>query len=244
MNTIILSDLHLGARNSQSALLLEILNSDFQRLVLNGDIVDAPDERRFRDRDWKVIELLRDVAKERELVVLRGNHDILSGPTNVRGTTRYVAELLDVDVLAEYRMLIGDREYLIAHGDRYDSTMNLTMLGDAADWCYRRIQELSRPLAHWVKGASKSVCGVVDSVRNGALSDGRKRGFAGVITGHTHYCEDERADGLHYLNTGCWVDWPCTYIGVQNDAVALRYWKDRPNLVSVPGRNRELVAVG
>jgi UDP-2,3-diacylglucosamine pyrophosphatase LpxH len=244
MNTIILSDLHLGARNSQSGLLLEILNSDFQRLVLNGDTVDSPDSRRFRDRDWKVIELLREVAIERELVVIRGNHDILSGPTNTRGTTRYVSELLGVDVVEEYRLPISDSDYLVVHGDRYDSTMNLSMVGDAADWCYRRIQELSRPLAHWVKGASKSVCGVVDSVRNGALTDVRQRGFAGVITGHTHYCEDERPDGLHYLNTGCWVDWPCTYVGVQNDTVGLRHWMDRPTLVSVPARNRELAAVG
>jgi UDP-2,3-diacylglucosamine pyrophosphatase LpxH len=242
MNTIILSDLHLGARNSQSGLLREILHSNFQRLVLNGDIVDSPDARRFRDRDWQVIELLREVASERELVVIRGNHDILSGPSNVRGTTRFVSELLGVEVVDEHRMLIGDRNYLVVHGDQYDRTMNLTMVGDAADWCYRRIQELSRPMAHFVKRASKSVCGVVDAVRNGALADGRKRGFAGVITGHTHYCEDELADGLHYLNTGCWVDWPCTYVSVQNDTVGLRHWMDRPTLV--PAMSRELAAVG
>ena len=50
MNTLIVSDLHLGACNSRADLVAGLLDSDFDRLVLNGDTVDSPDPRRFRPR--------------------------------------------------------------------------------------------------------------------------------------------------------------------------------------------------
>ena len=76
MNTLIVSDLHLGARNSRTDLIAELLETDFDRLVLNGDTVDSPDLRRFRPCDWRVIDALRAAAHARELVVVRGNHDV------------------------------------------------------------------------------------------------------------------------------------------------------------------------
>lgn len=226
MNTLIISDLHLGARNSRTDLLAEVLRSDFDRLVLNGDTVDRPDRRRFRPCDWKVLDLLRAVARGRELVAVRGNHDEPPAPANGRGTTPFLAELLGTEVHEEYALEVGGDTYLVTHGDRFDGTMNLTWVGDVADWCYRGLQRVSQPLAHHVKGASKHVCGVVEAVRRGALAYARRRGYAGVITGHTHFCHDEFIDGLHYLNTGCWVDHPCTYVRVQDGVARLHGWKE------------------
>lgn len=59
MTTLIISDLHLGAINSRTDLLAELLVQDFDRLILNGDTIDSLDFRRFRRRDWAVIELLQ-----------------------------------------------------------------------------------------------------------------------------------------------------------------------------------------
>jgi len=226
MRTVIVSDLHLGARNSRTDLLGELLRSPFERLILNGDTVDCPDPGRFRSCDWQVIELLRRVARDRELVVLRGNHDEMSGPDNDRGTIRFVSRLLDTPVVDEFPLEVGRRRYLVIHGHRFDSTMNLTWVGDVADWCYRGIQRGSRPLAHWVKGASKRICGVVESVQRGAAIYARERGYEGVIAGHTHFCDDEWRDGLHYLNTGCWVDWPCSYVCVEDGRARLAHWTE------------------
>ena len=117
----------------------------------------------------------------------------------------------------------GDR-YLVVHGDRFDVTMNLTWVGDAADVVYRGVQRVSRPAAHFLKAASKHVCGVVGAVQRGALAHARERGFAGIITGHTHFHHDEHIDGLHYLNTGCWVDQPCSYVQVEGGVARLRHW--------------------
>jgi UDP-2,3-diacylglucosamine pyrophosphatase LpxH len=226
MSTVIVSDLHLGACNSRTDLIAELLDGDFDRLILNGDTVDRPDPRRFRRDDRRVIDRLRAVARERELVVVCGNHDSLPGPDNPRGSTRFVSELLGVPVVDEYELEVRGRRYLVVHGDRFDGTMNLTWVGDVADWCYRGIQRASRPLAHWVKGASKRVCGVVETVERGALAYGRREGYAGVIAGHTHFCDDAVRDGLHYLNTGCWVDWPCSYVRAEGDDVRLTHWEE------------------
>ena len=224
MNTLVLSDLHLGATNSRTDLLAELLDGDFDRLVLNGDTVDRPDPSRLRARDRDVVRRLKAIGRERELIVVRGNHDELPGPTNERGSTRFLSELLETEVHDEYALDVGGERYLVVHGDRFDTTMNLTWVGDAADWCYRGLQRFNRPTAHLVKRASKHVCGVVASVRRGALAYAAANGFDGVITGHTHFWHDGDADGLRYLNTGCWVDWPCSYVRVSGGAARVRHW--------------------
>jgi UDP-2,3-diacylglucosamine pyrophosphatase LpxH len=139
---------------------------------------------------------------------------------------------------------VGRERYLVVHGDRFDSTMNLTRVGDVADWFYRGVQRVSRPAAHFLKGASKHVCGVVESVGRGAVAHARERGFAGVVTGHTHFCADERVGGLHFLNTGCWVDWPCSYVEVEGGHARLRHWASGVVPAKRAGRVLAPVALG
>ena len=158
--------------------------------------------------------------------MVRGNHDELPGPENDRGATRFLTQLLQTPVVDEFALEVGRQRYLVIHGHRFDSTMNLTWIGDVADWCYGGIQRVSRSMAHWVKSASKRVCGVVEAVEYGAAAYARQRGYAGVITGHTHFCDDNRRDGLHCLNTGCWVDWPCSYVCVEDGRATLGQWQE------------------
>jgi UDP-2,3-diacylglucosamine pyrophosphatase LpxH len=224
MNTLIISDLHLGARNSRSDVLRHLLDEDFDRLILNGDVVDRPDSARFSRADWRVVGRLQAVARERRLIVIRGNHDVLPGPDNGRGSTSFLAGLLGVPVRSEYELTAAGERYLVVHGDQFDCTMNLTWVGDVADWCYGTIQRMSRGLAHGVKRASKHVCGVVRAVENGALAEARRRGFGGVIAGHTHFCQDSDYGGIRYLNTGCWVDSPCSWVRADVDGVRLQLW--------------------
>jgi UDP-2,3-diacylglucosamine pyrophosphatase LpxH len=240
MNTVIVSDLHLGARNSRSDLIAELLEGDFDRLVLNGDVVDSPDLRRFRPCDWRVIDALRAAARSRELVVVRGNHDVPEHGDRARAAA-LLTGLLGSELRDEYALDVGGDRYLVVHGDRFDRTMNLTWVGDVADVIYRGVQRVSRPVAHFLKVGSKHVCGVAGAVQRGALEDARQRGFAGVITGHTHFHHDEFIDGLHYLNTGCWVDHPCSYVEVEGGTARLRHWL--PCGAAAPAKRRRLTPV-
>jgi len=240
MNTIIVSDLHLGARNSRTDLLAELLDGDFDRLILNGDTVDSPDLRRFRPCDWRIIDALRAVARSRELVVVRGNHDVPAHGDMVRCAGLLTA-LLGTEPREEYELDAAGGRYLVLHGDRFDSTMNLTWVGGAADAIYRSVQQFSRPAAHFLKAASKHVGGVVGAVRRGALAYARERGLTGIITGHTHFADDETVDGVHFLNTGCWVDHPCSYVQADAGGVRLRHWA--PGLAPAPGMRKPLAPV-
>ena len=224
MTTILISDIHLGARNNRTDLLGELLRGDFDRLILNGDTVDSVDFRRFRGRDWRIVEQLRSIAKERELVLIRGNHDGRSAALDGFGPLDALAELLDTSWHEEYVLQVGADRYLVMHGDQFDGTLNLTWIGDAADWFYRQTQRGSKSVARFLKGRVKCWGGVVDCVQRGATEHARKRGFSGIITGHTHFAHDELIDGIHYLTTGCWVDWPCSYVLIEGGDARLMHW--------------------
>jgi UDP-2,3-diacylglucosamine pyrophosphatase LpxH len=223
--TLIVSDIHLGARNSQAASLSALLRTDFDRLILNGDTVDHLNLRRFTPSHWAVLGQLRAVARKRQLILIRGNHEG-ARPTAGRpfGPLDVLAQLLETELHEEYQLRVGAQRYLVFHGDRFDQTLRMTWLGGVADYCYGVIQRWSRPLARWLKGRVKHWGGVVSSVRVGAVAYARRKNCQGVIIGHTHYHEDQVVDGVHYLNTGCWVDWPCAYIRVEHDRIHLCQW--------------------
>jgi UDP-2,3-diacylglucosamine pyrophosphatase LpxH len=226
--TIVLSDLHLGARNSRTECLAALLETDFDRLILNGDTVDAFDLRRFRRGHWRIVEQLRAISRERELILVRGNHEGLPVDATRFGRLDVLASLLETPLREEYELDLPTGRYLVLHGDRFDKTLNLTWLGDLADWGYRQIQRSSERMAAWLKRRVKRLGSVDECVRIGALELARHRGYVGVITGHTHYPEDSWFDGIHYLNTGCWVDLPCNYVRIEGGRAQTVDWPILP----------------
>src|SRR4051812_6685984 len=76
MKTLILSDLHLGSKHTATVLLREALNqTPFDRLILNGDTLHSVNLKKLDSDHWNVIDLLRRLARSRELILIRGNHD-------------------------------------------------------------------------------------------------------------------------------------------------------------------------
>jgi UDP-2,3-diacylglucosamine pyrophosphatase LpxH len=224
--TLVLSDLHLGASNSCSAPLSEILETEFDRLVLNGDTVDCVNFHRLRPQDWRVFWQLRRVARERELVLVRGNHEQKAGGRTGLGPMDILADALGTCWYDEYELEVGDARYLVLHGDQFDRSMNLTWIGDVADLVYRRVQRGSHRLAAWLKYRAKHWTGAVRAVENEsvAYARARARGCDGVIAGHTHFWEDRMIGGTHFLNAGCWVDPPCSYVRIKDGVARLYHW--------------------
>jgi UDP-2,3-diacylglucosamine pyrophosphatase LpxH len=54
----------------------------------------------------------------------------------------------------------------------------------------------------------------------------RKRGVAGVICGHTHFSEDTQCSDIHYVNTGCWTEAPCSYVLINGASLTLHHVSD------------------
>lgn len=238
MHALILSDLHLGARNSQHQLMLERLAPKPLRhithLILNGDVVDHLNFEAFRPADWSVINRLQQLAQEDRLIVVKGNHDKprRSGEGCV---SRYVlGDLLGVELKSELTLYVDGQRYLLLHGDQYDQTLNMSLLGYAAEAFYRQTQRWHQPTSRWLKRQSKSILGIERTVRQLALADAGRRGFDGIILGHTHYAADEiDAHGIRYCNSGSWVDDACTYLELREDRLQLKSWDGRKTQVKM-----------
>jgi UDP-2,3-diacylglucosamine pyrophosphatase LpxH len=228
MHTLILSDLHLGSRNSHADQVLDLLDREpYDRLVLNGDTLNTINLRKLTTAHWSVLDRLRQLARSRELILVRGNHD--AAPRNGHhGLNPHdvLPSLLGVPMHEEYRLDVGGRPYLVLHGDRFDPTLGYPLLTDVADWCYQLTQRVNKKLAKWLKKKSKRWGGVLEWVRCQSAAYARKHGYAGVVTGHTHYADDVTVGDVHYVNTGCWTEKPCAYVTVADDRLALHHLPD------------------
>ena len=226
MLTLVVSDIHLGSRSSQAAALSRLLESEYDRLILNGDTINNLNLRKLRPKHWALVHQLREIARQRELILIRGNHDGVPGHAEAFGPLDVLATILGVQLQNEYTLDVGGRPYLVLHGDVFDPTLGWPILTDAADWCYRTVQEVNKKAAKWLKRRVKRMGGVVEFVKRRAVQHARKRGCHGVITGHTHFCDEEWVEGIHYLNTGCWVDHVCNYVVITGERAMLRYWDE------------------
>jgi len=224
MRTLILSDLHLGSKNSHTHRLLETLTREpCDRLILNGDTINSLNLRKFKDRHWRVLDRLREMAKSRELVLIRGNHDYDANTAcnGCFGTHQVLPTLLGVPMVEEYKLEVGPRSYLVLHGDRFDPTLNYTLVSEMAGWCYEVSQKLNKKLAKWLKKKSKRWTGVLEWVRSRSVEHARNLGYEGIVTGHTHFADDLHIDGMHYVNSGCWTEPPCAYLVADDTQISL-----------------------
>jgi UDP-2,3-diacylglucosamine pyrophosphatase LpxH len=152
--------------------------------------------------------------RDTEVVYLRGNHDDVLG--------KILPLRLDRLRIAEEHVHegVGGR-YLVLHGDVFDAvTRNhryLAILGDIGyqsllklnriynryrAWRGKEYFSLSREIKSRVKQAVNFVGNYEEQVRSLAL----RRGCRGVICGHIHTADDKMIDGVHYLNSGDWVE--------------------------------------
>jgi len=232
MRTIILSDIHLGSRHCNAALLEEVLDREpFDRLVLNGDTIHHLNFRKMTRPHWALLERLRRIGKERELVLVRGNHDhqadFVPGSTKDQLTTASVLpRLLEVPMCEEYRLPVNGHQYLVMHGDRFDPTMKYPVLTDVAYMAYQITTKVNKKLAKWLKKRSKKWGGLLEVVRKNSIAHSQKTNFPGIITGHTHFAEDVYYEDIHYMNSGSWTESPCGYLTADKDQIKLHQIAD------------------
>jgi UDP-2,3-diacylglucosamine pyrophosphatase LpxH len=221
LDAVILSDLHLGSDNCQARHLGELLERIEEgrlataRLILNGDVFDSIDFRRLKKHHWKVLSLLRKLSDRLEIVWLCGNHD---GPAEI------VSHLLGVGTEEEYVLSSGGRRLLVLHGHVFDEFIdNHPILTFLADGVYRLLQRVDRThgFAKWAKRGSKTFLRCTRVIQEKSVAYAGRRGCAAVCCGHTHAAREVREGDVHYFNSGCWTELPCTYLTVADGAVRL-----------------------
>ena len=114
--TLILSDLHLGADMSRAREALRVLRENrFRRLILLGDIFADLNFGRLKKEHWKFLGFIRKLSNPKrnvEVVWVEGNHD--------HGLAEIMSHLVGVRVYHEYQWEYQGLRHLAVHGHQFD----------------------------------------------------------------------------------------------------------------------------
>ena len=238
--TIFLSDIHLGTRGCQAEMLIDFLREhEAERIYLVGDIFDG--WRLKKGWYWPqphndvVQKLLRKARKGTEIIYVPGNHDEVM--RSYLGSHFGGIEVRDRDV---HETADGKR-YLVIHGDQFDAVVLhakwLAHVGDRAyatalwvngwlNWIKRLWGGQYWSLSKWLKLKVKQAVNFIGAFEETLALEARRAGTDGVICGHIHHAAIKHQNGIHYINTGDWVE-SCTAIA-ETDAgeMVLIDWAD------------------
>lgn len=224
---IIVSDLHLGTKDSKAKEFIEFIESHpTELLILNGDIVDGWALKRgskWKNHHTKVITKLLKLSKKTKIIWIRGNHD------------EFLTDFMDIDlgkieVREDYVLELYDnttddfflkKYYYVFHGDKIDVFITkykwLAKIGsvgyDMALWLnrwynrYRAWRKLPyKSISQEIKNGVKTATNYINDFESEAVKMAHKKGCYGVICGHIHQPSDLMTDDGHYLNSGDWVE--------------------------------------
>lgn len=223
VRTVWISDIHLGTRGCNAAMLLDFLASiECETLYLVGDILDG--WRLSRGWYWPdahnevVRRILKMAHRGTRVVLIAGNHDEMLRPYAGMSFGGVELALETVHTTADGRRL------LVTHGDSFDGVVLyarwLAFFGDKA---YEVLLKANRwvniirrqfKLPYWslssymkkrVKNAVQFICDFEEAVAHAA----RDMGVDGVVCGHIHYAEIRQIGDVTYYNDGDWVE-SCT----------------------------------
>jgi UDP-2,3-diacylglucosamine pyrophosphatase LpxH len=210
--TIIMSDLHLGARQSQTDKIIKFLDeNESDKLILNGDIIDGwalkGNGKWTKDCTKIFRRFMKMSEKDTKVIYIRGNHDdflkdfIPFKLNNIRIVRKYV------------HMGMDGRTYFCFHGDVLDFViMEARWLAVIGGWSYDFIirlntiynyirKKLNLPyhsLANTIKQSVKGAINFVSDFEENAKGLTKEKGYDVAVCGHIHHPKLEN----DYMNSG------------------------------------------
>ena len=186
-----------------------------QRFIQEGSLAWIKERTKITDAEVYFMELILGYAVGgTEVVYLRGNHDDFLDKLVPFDFAR-------VSVVKEYILESGAKRYFVVHGDIFDVvTTKMKFLSYAGDKGYSLIMWINhhynryrawRGMTYYsfskrVKSAFKSAVSFI-SVFEKQLSDvAKEKDCYGIICGHIHSPANKMINGVHYLNSGDWVE--------------------------------------
>lgn len=238
--TIWISDVHLGTRGCNAAMLIDFLDhTDSETMYLVGDIIDGWRLRkrwywpaRHNDIVWRI---MKRAKRGTRVVYIPGNHDEM-----FRQFTGMTFGDIEIRRRALHETADG-RRLLVLHGDEFDTIMLahrwLARLGDAAYGMLMKLNlavnavrrrlglpywSLSKHAKHKVKNAVEFISRFEEVVAHEA----RLRRVDGVVCGHIHTAEMRRIGGIDYYNDGDWVEGCTALVEHQDGRMEVLHWAD------------------
>lgn len=220
--TIVISDVHLGTEHSKTRQLADFLRTvNCDTLILNGDIIDGWNLQKGGKGKWKKehTDFFKIIMKMMEnhntkVVYVRGNHDDfidLLAPFS----------FANLSIVKDYTHEKNGKRYYVVHGDIFDNvTSKMVWLAKLGDVGYTFLLWLNRiynfyrtkkglpyySLSQSIKQKVKSAVSYISDFEKELVLLARARHADGIICGHIHQPANSIIDGIHYLNSGDWVE--------------------------------------
>ena len=207
-----MSDLHLGARQSQTDKIISFLdNNTTEKLILNGDIIDGwalkGNGKWTKDCTKIFRKFMKMSEKDTKVIYIRGNHDdflkdfIPFKLNNIRIVRKYVHTGID------------NRKYFCFHGDVLDFViMEARWLAVIGGWSYDIVIKFNtiynkirkwfklpyHSLANTIKQSVKGAINFVSDFEDNAKGLTKQKGYDVAVCGHIHHPKIEN----DYMNSG------------------------------------------
>jgi UDP-2,3-diacylglucosamine pyrophosphatase LpxH len=231
-DTLILSDLHLGADMSRAREALRVLRENqYRRLILLGDIFADLNFGRLKKEHWKFLGYIRKLSNPKrkvEVVWVEGNHD--------HGLTEIMSHLVGVRVYQEYQWEYQGVRHIAVHGHQFDRFLvrNVRFNYWFGTLLYLQLQKWdtkNKALTRFLDRLGTRWQRLSEKVTDGALTHARHQHADRIFCGHTHAAMHQRDSdhGIDYYNCGAWIDAHLTYITVGEDGVFIHEFEEHPD---------------
>jgi UDP-2,3-diacylglucosamine pyrophosphatase LpxH len=225
-NTLILSDLHLGAETSHAWEATGVLKDNrFQRLILLGDIFADLNFARLTKDHWKFLGYIRKLSNPKrniEVVWVEGNHD--------HGLTNIMSHLVGVRVYQQYEWEYRGLRHIAIHGHQFDgfqvSRLTLSRLATSLYLLLQKLDFKNKPIARLIDRLNTRWLRMSPKVASGALAYAKHHGVDRIFCGHTHEALHLERDGIDYYNSGGWVDSRLTYLTIDEQGVQIHEFNE------------------
>jgi UDP-2,3-diacylglucosamine pyrophosphatase LpxH len=215
IDTLIISDIHLGSSVCNREKVLEVLDIPFNTLIINGDLFDNHSFHRYTRKDWKILTKIRKLSKTHKVILVKGNHD---------GCAEFLAAITGMEFTTSYSFQVNERQMLCEHGDEYDHWVQARPVSTFVfTGLYYWVQKFDKKniITRRLKAWSKSWVRAKDIVSKKFLAK-HGREYDVIMAGHTHYPEEVYSSeySCTYINSGSFCDKMCSCIVIDKQGVA------------------------
>ena len=214
-----ISDVHLGTKGSNANALLGFLREyEVETLYVVGDLIDVWQLRRGiywpQEHNDVIQKIMRKGRKGTRVIYIPGNHDeFIAG---------FFGNYGSISILQNHIHVTADgKRLLVMHGHELDTVIqNVKWLAFLGDMGYQFLLGLNRPinalrklfgLQYWslsayVKMRVKDAVSFIGRFEEEIVHYSLKYNVQGVVCGHIHAPAIRNIGGVHYYNSGDWVE--------------------------------------
>lgn len=215
-HTLLISDIHLGSRVCRADKILDLLkNAKFDVLVINGDLFDSETANKLDHKHWEIMDAIRNIAKRSKVFLIGGNHG---------RSLDDLAREAGVEIRDEYSFTMGDNRFLCLHGDEFDVFIKrLPRASKFVTSLYEILQSFGgekQRFSMLMKRISKNILRIPVRQQRLAMRHAAEKKADVVICSHTHLPHEDKSQGIHFINSGSFCEYPCNYVTIDHSGNA------------------------